>query len=165
MVKIEDHIRLLEQRLRHVEDRLAIFQLLSGYGPAVDGNCQRDAANVWTENGIYELDQNRFEGRANIVAMLESDQARGLVDSGSGHVVSLPHIVIEGDTAVATCTSRLYRYAGDDFRVLRVTANRWELTRTPQGWRVKRRINKTLDGSRESQALFRHAAGSNLVDT
>jgi hypothetical protein len=165
MVEIEDRVRLLEERMRHTEDRLAIFQLMAGYGPAVDGNCQRDAASVWTEDGVYELDLKSFEGRDSIVAMLESDQTRQLIDSGSAHVVSLPSLVIDGDTAVATCTSRLYRYAGDDFRVLRATANRWEFIRTPQGWRVKRRINKTLDGSKESQALFRQAASGGLVGT
>jgi hypothetical protein len=165
MPDIEERIRQLEERMRQAEDRLAIFQLMAGYGPAVDGNCQRDAANVWTEDGVYELDGKAFEGRANIVAMLESDQTRALINSGSAHVLSLPHIVIKDDTAVATCTSRLYRHAGDDFRVLRATANRWEFVRTPQGWRVKHRVNKTLDGSKESQALFQKSAGSSLVGT
>jgi hypothetical protein len=165
MTDIDERIRLLEERVLHTEDRLAIFQLMAGYGPAVDGNCPGDAANVWTEDGVYELDRNIFEGRANIVAMLRSDQTCELINGGSAHVLSLPHIVIEGDTAVATCTSRLYRYAGDDFRVLRATANRWEFVRTPQGWRVKRRINKTLDGSKESQALFQRSAGSSLIGT
>jgi hypothetical protein len=160
MANVEERIRLLENRLLHVEDRLAIVQLMAGYGPAVDGSCQRDAANVWTEDGVYELDSNSFEGRANIIAMLESDQTRALINGGSAHVLSTPHIVIEGDTAVATCTSRLYRYAGDEFRVLRATANRWEFVRTPQGWRVKRRINKTLNGSEESKRLFQRSAGS-----
>ena len=164
MDTIEDH-QLVEKRLQHAEDRLAIFQLMAGYGPQVDGNCQRDAANVWTEDGVYELDQKRFEGRATIVHMLENDQSRELVDSGSAHVISLPHITVDGDTAVATCTSRLYRYDGGDFRVLRATANRWELVRTPQGWRVKCRVNKTLNGSQESQALFRRAISSSLQGT
>ena len=162
---IEDRILRLEQRLRHAEDKLAIYQLLAGYGPAIDGDCQSDAARAWIEDSVYDMDEKRFEGRANILAMLEGDYARGLIKSGSGHVISMPHIVVDGDTAVATCTSRLYRHAEGNFRVERVTANRWELVRTPQGWRVKRRTNRTLDGSKGSHALFKQAAGNNLVDT
>ena len=38
------------------------------------------------------------------------------------------------------------------FRVHRMTANRWELVRTPQGWKIKRRTLRQLDGSASQQA-------------
>ena len=37
----------------------------------------------------YWFDGKAFEGRNNIVAMLESDQSRALVNGGSAHVISL----------------------------------------------------------------------------
>ena len=43
------------------------------------------------------------------------------------------------------------------FRVHRVGANRWELTRTPQGWKVKRRTLRPLDGSEPAREVLRGA--------
>jgi hypothetical protein len=70
-------------------------------------------------------------------------------------VIGLPHIVLDGDTAVATSYSRLYRRDGDNFRVWRVGANRWEFVRTADGWRVKNRVNRVLNGGEEPRALLR----------
>ena len=35
----------------------------------------------------------------------------------------------------------------------RVSSNRWELQRTPQGWKVSRRINRLMKGDEESRRL------------
>jgi hypothetical protein len=39
--------------------------------------------------------------------------------------------------------------------VWRVAANRWELLRTPAGWRVTARTNRLLDGTEEARDLLR----------
>ena len=70
----------------------------------------------------------------------------------------MPHVVIEGDRAVATCHSRLYRREGDAYRVISCSANRWEFARSEAGWQVTRRISRRLDGSQESHALLAQAA-------
>jgi hypothetical protein len=38
-----------------------------------------------------------------------------------------------------------------------MTANRWELVRTPQGWKIKRRTIRALDGSQPARDLLRQA--------
>jgi hypothetical protein len=66
----------------------------------------------------------------------------------------MPKVEITGDTAVATCHSRLYRREGDGYRVISCSANRWEFARGPRGWRVTRRVSRQLDGSAESRAVL-----------
>ena len=45
--------------------------------------------------------------------------------------------------------------SGDNFRTWRVGANRWEFVRTADGWRVKQRINRVLNGDAEARELLR----------
>jgi hypothetical protein len=66
----------------------------------------------------------------------------------------MPHVVVDGDQAVATCHSRLYRREGEAYRVISCSANRWEFVRGARGWQVKRRISRRLDGSEGSHALL-----------
>ena len=37
----------------------------------------------------------------------------------------------------------------------RAAINHWELVRTPQGWRIKIRTNRVIDGSDESHDVMR----------
>jgi hypothetical protein len=67
----------------------------------------------------------------------------------------MPYVAIDGDRAVATAYAQLCRANGDDFRVWRVTATRWELERTADGWRVAHRTNRLLDGDPAAQELLR----------
>jgi hypothetical protein len=41
-----------------------------------------------------------------------------------------------------------------------MTANRWELVRTAQGWKIKRRTLRQLDGSEASRKILRQAIAS-----
>ena len=43
------------------------------------------------------------------------------------------------------------------YRIHRVGANRWELVRTPQGWKIKRRTYRTLDGTEPALDILRQA--------
>jgi hypothetical protein len=47
--------------------------------------------------------------------------------------------------------------ASRGYRIHRVGANRWELQRTPQGWKIKRRTYRTLDGSEPALDILRQA--------
>jgi hypothetical protein len=64
------------------------------------------------------------------------------------------HIEVDGVDATAVGYSLMLVHDSEGYRVRRVTANRWELTRTDHGWRVRRRTNRQLDGQAESRALL-----------
>jgi hypothetical protein len=41
----------------------------------------------------------RMRGRDDIAAMVHGDGHQGLIENGCGHVLSVPHIVVDGDHA------------------------------------------------------------------
>ena len=157
MSDIETTVAQLVTKVQELEDRLAIYQLMATYGPAVDGAARDVAGGLWTEDGSYDSGVGVFEGSAGVSEMVTGEMHQGIIHGGSAHLISLPRVDIDGDRAVATCYSQLLRYDADNavFRVWRATANRWELVRTPEGWRVHQRLNKLLDGSEEARALLR----------
>lgn len=154
MTSQEDRIGALEARLQKVEDMLAIYQLLSAYGPAVDRGDAEATAALWVEDGSYDWGGAIEEGCAGLKAMVKGERHQGIIAGGAGHVLSPPHITISGDRATALCYSRLYRREGESYVLARLSANRWELMRTGLGWRVKSRINRLLDGSPGARALL-----------
>jgi SnoaL-like domain len=154
MRALEERVLLLERTVRHLSDQLELLQLTASYAPGVDSVSAERTAELWVEDGIYDTDAGKFFGRKQIIEMVNGTLHRSVLAKGAAHVVSMPRITVTGDTAVGVCHSRLYVRDGDGFRQWRVAANRWEFVRTPEGWRIQRRINRLLDGSEEARALL-----------
>ncbi|MBH0119813.1 nuclear transport factor 2 family protein [Rhodococcus sp. NPDC003382] len=155
-----DTTTLVEQLVRRVElleDTLAIQQLITTYGPAVDSGSAEAVGALWTEDGVYEVDSGAYRGRDAIMAMVRSEAHQGYIHGGCGHLLDPLNIRIDGDTAVVTCHSQLILNTDKGFRVKRVTANRWELVRADGRWQVKLRIARVLDGRADARDLL--AAG------
>jgi uncharacterized protein (TIGR02246 family) len=157
MAEVEQELRQLAETLRVLEDEREIVRLISSYGPAVDSGQSEVAAAIWTEDGVYDTDSTVWHGRAEIAGMVEGSFHQQLIAEGAAHVVGVPHIRISGHRAVATCYSRVFRHGAGGFEVWRVAVNRWELVRTPEGWRTAYRTNRLLDGSEAARELLRRA--------
>jgi hypothetical protein len=154
-MNLDNRLQALEARVRLLEDQLAIYQVMAAYGPAADAGATDQAIALWTEDGIYDLHARVMVGHEEIAGELEGEWHQGLIGRGSAHIVSMPKVEISGDTAVATCHSRLYRRDDNGgFQVISCSANRWEFARGPQGWRVTRRVSRQLDGSAESHGVL-----------
>jgi hypothetical protein len=152
-------LRMLERRLKELEDRAEIFRLIASYGPAVDSGQGQAAAGLWAADGVYDTDVQVMAGPAAIVSMVAEDPHQGYIRNGSAHVPSIPAIDVHGDTAVAIGYSHLFLRSGDSFRVARASANRWEFVRTVDGWRVQRRLTRLLTGSAEARELLGEITG------
>ncbi|VVD73638.1 hypothetical protein PPN31114_00742 [Pandoraea pneumonica] len=156
----------LEQTVATLADELAIYRLIASYGPLVDSATDsarcREAAELWMQDGIYDLGPGAVaKGHAEIAALFEHPIHQTLIREGGAHVMGLPQIRLDGDCATAVSCSRVYRADETGFHVWRVAANRWELVRatatgaaTPQ-WRIARRINRLLHNSAEARELMR----------
>ncbi|WP_213575339.1 nuclear transport factor 2 family protein [Rhodococcus sp. USK13] len=144
-------------RVAVLEDKLAILELMTAYGPAIDSGSAEAVARLWTEDGVYDVDTGVLRGHAAITAMVQSQAHQGWIAGGCAHMLEPGHIRVDGDTAVATCKSQLIIRDEDGFRVHRITANRWELAKIDGVWKVTRRTNRLLDGREEARALL--AAG------
>jgi hypothetical protein len=150
----EEGLRELEERVRRLEDEREIAHLVARYGPLVDTG-DDEAANLWLEDGVYDVDELRMEGAAAVAAMVRSPAHQAFVAGGCAHFQGPVEVVVHGDQADAVGYSLMLVHDDNEFRLRRVTANRWELTRTAQGWRVSRRTSRKLDGDEAARAVLR----------
>ncbi len=158
--ELQLQLKALAARVTVLEDQLAIHRLMNSWGPAVDGDNPEAAAAIWAEDGVLisELESTRLEGPADVARMVRHEGHQALVQAGSAHIQSFPVIEVTGDTAKAVGFSRVYLHTEDGgHEVWRVSANRWDFRRTPDGWRVTRRINRRIDGGPEARAILNQA--------
>ncbi len=142
-------------RLRRLEDIEAIRALIASYGPLADGGDAAGVAALFTPDGVYEVAGWGTLGGADLVKVIDNDGHRAWMAQGVAHVLSAPVIELDGDRATARNHSVVFlREPDGGYRAARAGANRWELVRTGEGWRVARRVNRQLDGSEAAWALF-----------
>ncbi len=162
---------LFEGRLRAVEDKLAIFHLIASHPPAADTGTDTYYRDAFAIDGEVDLGGGKgAAGNEAIAAIVKTPEHQTAIAGGLCHFAGLPRVEVDGDTAVAT--SYLQIIAPDrqaaprelsghgtstGFRIHRVGANRWELKRGENGWKVTRRTLRPLDGSDEARALLRRA--------
>jgi hypothetical protein len=154
---VEPRLAALEDRVRQLEDQLAIVRLINSWGPAVDTGSSEEAGALWDESGVLESDMSRLEGPAAVVAMVESDGQQSLIRRGCAHVQSAPIVSVDGDRAIAIAYSQVFLHADDGHEVWRVSANRWECQRTASGWRLTRRVNRVIDGEQAARSVLEQA--------
>jgi ketosteroid isomerase-like protein len=156
MSTTEDRLAALERRLQDAEDRLALLQIVAGYGPAVDSGSPEATADIWTADGVYDTFPVVLQGREALTAMVRGERHQGLIQHGAAHVLGMPHIRLDGDEAVVTNYSQLMvrNDDGESFRVWRTGVNRWHFVRTAEGWKATHRVNRQLDGTPEGRALL-----------
>lgn len=146
----------VEARLQALEDREAIRDLLARYGPLADTGDADALAELWTEDGRYAVGgMTEAKGRAAIAALIDGTVHRGLMADGCAHALGPVTIDLDGDHATARGYSIVFRHTGaQKFEAYRVSANRWQLARTSDGWRVTSRENALLDGAEAARILL-----------
>lgn len=162
LASVEARIDETEGRLAAAEDELAILRILGSYSPRVDSGDAEGVAQLWSDDGVYDVDTGRLEGHDGLVEMVRGDAHQELIAHGCGHVPSLPVVVLDGDSAVATGYTQLVVRSSRPGRytVLRVTANRWELERRgpvdapDRGWRVVLRTARAVTDDGEGRQLL-----------
>ena len=166
-----DNQRTLENRLRAVEDKLEILNLIASHPPSADTGADHYVRSIYLEDGVIDLGGGKAaNGREAIAAIVADPGHRAAIDGGLAHFAGLPQIVLDGDTAVVTSYLQIItphptaepvevpnHGKSKGFRIHRVGANRWELVRTPAGWKIKRRTLRPLDGSEPARELLRRA--------
>lgn len=154
----DDSLAALSRRLQRLEDERDIAALIASYGPLVDSGSADDVSELWTEDGVYDVDELCLDGADAIRAMVRSPAHQRWIADGCAHFVGPAKITLTGDDAIAVCHSLMVVNTVDGFVVRRATANHWHLERQDEGWRVVRRTSRVLDGRTESPDLL--AAGA-----
>jgi len=175
MTKGESHSPTLEQRLRAIEDRLEILNLIASHPPSADTGADDYTVQAYAEDGVFDRGETLTGAKGNkeIAAILKMPGHQAAIQGGLAHFAGLPHITIDGDKAVVTSYLQILtpdasgeavevpnHGVSKGFRIHRVGANRWELTRTTQGWKIKRRTLRPLDGSQAARDLLAGAFAS-----
>lgn len=161
----------LEIRLRAIEDRLEIYDLIACHPPSADTGADDFARSVYVEDGSLDLAGGKgATGKTAIAAILTTPEHHAAMAGELAHFASLPHIEIDGDEATVTSYLQILtpdpsaapvkvagHGASKGFRIHRIGANRWELVRTAQGWKIRRRVLRPLDGSEPAREILRGA--------
>jgi hypothetical protein len=157
--------RSLEQRLQAIEDRLEILNLIAAHPPGADSASHDFAESFWMADGTIDMagQAKRYEA---MIGVLNTPGFAEAQRQGICHFTGLPHIAIDGDRAVATSYLQILAADPDGkpfelsahgsskgFKVCRLSANRWELQRTPQGWRIKSRAVRGMDNPAARELL------------
>jgi hypothetical protein len=164
--------RTLEQRIRAIEDRLEIYNLIAGHPPSADTGADYYTKFIYTEDGVFDRGPNLSGGTGNaaIAANLKSPGHQAAIAGGLAHFTGLPHIALDGDAAVVTSYLQILsphksgepievpnHGASRGYHIHRVVTNRWELVRTAEGWKIKRRTIRLVDGTEPSREILRGA--------
>jgi hypothetical protein len=159
-------------RIRAIEDRLEIYNLIAGHPPSADTGADYYAETVYAEDGVFDRgeDLTGAAGGKKIAAMLQSPGHQAAISGGLAHFAGLPHIALNGDTATVTSYLQIIHPhptaeeielvnhgTSRGYRIHRVVATRWDLVRIDEGWRIKRRTLRPLDGSEPARALLKRA--------
>src|SRR6202020_2637676 len=118
---VEERLAALEQRLRLVEDELAIGRLMASYGPLVDAGDADAVSGLWAEDGEYDVEGWHMRSRADVAEMVRSPAHQGLISRGAAHFLGPVSVAIDGDDAIAVCESIVISRndAGGGYRVWR----------------------------------------------
>ncbi|TIC85058.1 nuclear transport factor 2 family protein [Nocardioides sp. GY 10113] len=149
-----ERLERLEARLAQVEDERAIEKLVASYGPLVDAGLPDEVAELWTTDGVYDVDELYMGSADEVRAMVTSDAHQGLIGRGAAHFLGPAHVTVTGDSARAVCHSLLVVHHQERYLVVRAGVNLFQLVRTPEGWRIEHRTTRALDGRAESRALL-----------
>ena len=170
--------RTLENRLRDIEDRLEIYNLIASHPPSADTGAQPYIQSIFLDDATLDLGGAKAaSGNRAISEMSQRPAHQDAIKGGLAHFAGLPHVTIDGDRAVATSYLQILaphpnadeievpaHGASRGYRIHRVGANRWELKRTSQGWKIARRTYRTLDGSEPALEILRQALAPATVN-
>jgi hypothetical protein len=164
--------KTLDERVRLIEDRLDIYNLIASHPPSADTGAGDYTASVWTQDGVFDsgAEFTRPTGRAAIAGGSSNPEHHRAIEQGIAHFAGLPYVRVTGDTAVAISYLQILvpdrvgpvfevpnHGASGGFHVHRVSANRWEFVRSAEGWKISRRTLRPLDGSPPAREILRGA--------
>jgi hypothetical protein len=160
----------LLERIIATEDRLEILNLLTGSAFSSDVASETYWKNMFTEDATFDRGAARQEkGIDEILKIVNSPDQKEAIKAGMTHLAMLPHIMLDGDSAIATgyllivvpdSTASQVKLPGKGispgFSIYQITVNQWKLLRTKDGWKVTQRTVRPIS-SADSRAILQQA--------
>jgi hypothetical protein len=132
----------LEARLRRLEDREEIRQLILEYARRLDAADYGGYAELFTADGELNAQLGQAKGREAIVALLEQRLGTSSepLRRTAFHLVGGPDLEVDGDRATSTVIWAYVTHDDDGFPIiLQLGHYRDELAREDGVWRFRRR--------------------------
>jgi uncharacterized protein (TIGR02246 family) len=120
-----------------MDDYEEVRQLLARYAHALDAQDTGGVAALFSEDGVFELGDERFEGRAAIAAMFQRFAAAGAL-AGTRHLTLNSVITLEGTTGAAASDWVAIRAATDSWQIIAAGRYNDEFVHAG-GWLFRRR--------------------------
>ena len=166
----------LEARLKIVEDKLAIYELIASHPPSADTGSADYTSSAYLEDGVFDRGPtlDGATGVENIAAFTLRPAHEQAIRDGLAHFAGLPLIDLDGDRAVVTSYLMIIHLdhegharelpshgASQGYRIHRVVVNRWELERRNRRWMmIAKRTLLPVDGSEPPLELLRRGLGA-----
>src|SRR5258707_4866025 len=144
----------LEARLKIVEDKLAIYELIASHPPSADTGSADYASSVYLEDGVFDRGPtlDGATGVENIAAFTLRPAHEQAIRDGLAHFAGLPLIDLDGDRAVVTSALMTIHLdhegrsralpnhrPSQGYRNHRDLVNRWEVERRNRPWIIANR--------------------------
>jgi hypothetical protein len=161
-------VKTLEQRVRMLEDRLEIYNLIASHPPSADTGAGR-----LHRLGLDRGQRIRPRCRIRAADRTGGDRCRLVEprapsgDRAGDRAFRRLALKITGDTAFAITYLQILvpdrvgplfdvpnHGSSRGFHVHRVSANRWDFVRTTEGWKITRRTLRPLDGSAPAREIL-----------
>ena len=146
--------RGLELRVRAIEDRLAIEDVIVRYAHGVDGQDDELLASCFSDDATASFaGVPAGPGGTAIAAFLAS--AMGTPRAASTHRVTNVAVTLDGDEADVHSSAVVYALRGEPRQLrLRGITYRDRFVRIPAGWRIHRRVHSVAwEGAADSVPL------------
>ncbi len=152
---LDERLELLERRIVELEAERDIQRLIVTYGFAVDSGDADATRARFAEDAVFDIGGGRvMNGADDVHAMVLGAGHQSLLP-GCAHTIGPAVVSVDGDHAVATGYTRIYRTVDGRFELFRLAANRWELERDESGWRISRRDSRVANSAEYQDILHR----------
>ena len=148
-MSVEQRLAAVEARLQTLEDQEKIRRCLARYGFNADLGRSEEYVNLWSEDGLYDLDSGQLSGEAALREMITSPTGahKSQIENRSMHAVGNLFIEIQGDTAFAEGYSVVWvRDANGVHHPRTAGYNHWDFRRKGEGWLMTRRLRREVGG-------------------
>jgi len=159
-----------EARLRTIEDKLAIYELIASHPPSADTGHADYTMSVYRKDGVFDRGPtlDGAKGAKDIAAFIQRPEHHEAIHGGLAHFAGLPLIDLRGDAATVTSYLMIVHLdhegqprelpnhgVSTGYRIHRAVVNRWELERHNGRWMIAKRTLLPVDGSAIHQELLR----------
>jgi hypothetical protein len=142
---LEKRVARLEARLHDLEDQEQIRECLARYGYAADLGRSEEWLDLWTADGVYDLDDAPYQGRDALTKIIMGGVHKG-IENRCLHTVGNLFIRVDGDDAWAEGYSVVFFREREDDRYIPWSCgyNHWDFRRVDGEWKMVRRYRRAV---------------------